>query len=454
MTIIILLSLSAVSAAEIEDNPSPLSANENNDVLKAPGDGTFKNLRDDINNQLVNDPQNVKLDKNYTFSDSDLQGPIPIEPNSGIDISASCTIDGQNNYVDGNHLSRIFTISGDNVVLKNIKFLNANHTAVWLTGSNCIIDNCTFANNSINGSVDYHGGGAIYWRGTGGKVINSVFNNNSVIDGDDKHARGGSIFWTGDDGNVSYCNFTDDYSKKHSASISWGSPMEQIIPENGYVYRCNFERGATLYNGAALNSNSKKFKLIECNFTNNTAVHSPIVIEDDAVNSLVSHCNFIGNKVIYDDTYPADTGEFSATGALEVQAPNATVEYCNFINNTAIETVSAPNGYYVGALKVDGGSHYTNVSYCNFINNSATHYAGAIEWQGTYGTLKHSNFTNNSATEGYAGAVYWRDSGSNGTVLYSDFTNNSADGDGGAIYWEGASGTVFGSNISLITSLK
>ena len=448
MAIIILLSLSAVSAAEIEDNPSPLSANENNDVLKAPGDGTFKDLRDDINTQLANDPQNVKLDKNYTFSDSDLQGPNPIEPTSGIVIAVPCTIDGQNNYVDGNHLSRIFTISGDNVVLKNIKFLNANHTAVWLTGSNCIIDNCTFANNSINGSVDTHGGGAIYWKGTGGKVINSVFNNNSVIDGDDKFARGGSIFWTGDDGNVSYCNFTDDYSKKHSASISWGSPMEQIIPENGYVYRCNFERGATLYNGAALNSNSKKFKLIECNFTNNTAVHSPIVIEDDAVNSLVSHCNFIGNKVIYDDTYPADTGEFSATGALEVQAPSASVEYCNFINNTAIETVSAPNGYYVGALKVDGGSHYTNVSYCNFINNSATHYAGAIEWQGTYGTLKHSNFTNNSATEGYAGAVYWRDSGSNGTVLYSDFTNNSADGDGGAIYWEGASGTVFGSNFT------
>ena len=56
----------------------------------------------------------VKLDKNYQYSNE-----TDTQFISGIEIK-SLTIDGQNHIINANHNARIFNVTGNNVILKNI----------------------------------------------------------------------------------------------------------------------------------------------------------------------------------------------------------------------------------------------------------------------------------------------------------------------------------------------
>lgn len=218
LTIIILLSVSAVSAADNGDSSDNLAAADNQNVIKAAGDGDFNDLKTDISGAYV------ELQRNYTY-DSLVQADPDFDPKTGVKIDHGCIIEGHGKYIDGRDVntgdsSRIFTINADNVVLKNIIFLNANHTAVKVTGANCVIDNCTFHDNIID--TDDSLGAAVYWTGNQGTISNSYFYNNIIAtDDDDEDDWGAAIFWTGDDGTVKYSNFTNN-SARVGTAISWG----------------------------------------------------------------------------------------------------------------------------------------------------------------------------------------------------------------------------------------
>jgi len=85
-----------------------------------------------------------------------------------------------------------------------------------------------------------------------------------------------------------------------------------------------------------------------------------------------------------------------------------------------------------------------------FKNAKTTGNGSAIYWTGANGTVENCNFENNTATSG--GAIYW--TGENGTVTNCDFTNNKADEYGGAISWNSNNGVVSNCNFNNNTATQ
>jgi hypothetical protein len=111
--------------------------------------GTFADLAQEINIALSTGNY-VQLTKDvYTYAGS----------GSVIDISKSCTIDGNSATIDmtGSDIS-VFKISAG-ITIKNLTIKNASNTAIVVDGNNCTVENCTFIdNNATNSSVIYVNG--------------------------------------------------------------------------------------------------------------------------------------------------------------------------------------------------------------------------------------------------------------------------------------------------------
>ena len=178
----------------------------------------------------------------------------------GILINKSITIDGQGHTIDGKDISRIFKILADNVVLKNIVFVNGKNIAQ----SNNLTDN---------------GGGAIYWQGSNGTLINCTFINNTAYSlifdnsfcNDEicvssryasvNYNRGGAIVWYGDNGKIIDCEFinndADNYISLTDKSVAWNTGAQPnyggalcLIGNNTYINNCRFVNNSAGYAGA------------------------------------------------------------------------------------------------------------------------------------------------------------------------------------------------------------
>ena len=446
MSIIILLSISVVSAADNETE-NALGVTDQQ-ILRADSPGTFEELANDIQGSGI-----IELSRNYTYNGGN--DPFLIE------IDHSVTINGVGNIVlDANGAAGIFNITANDVILNNITFVNATQHAVYVGGNNCEINNSIFYNNSID---QYNSGAAIYWAGERGTVSNSYFYNNAVkSDDDDKMDLGGAIFWAGNYGTVRYCNFTNNKARNGGA-ISWGYYGEnkttgdyyKLMPEYGVVDHCNFDNNTAYYHGASILACGPYFTIKESNFTNSTGVFSAVLITTPAHDSNISYCNFEDNTAIFHDYFKM--GNYVGSAALEVDGFSTTIEYCNFTNNNAyggyywywdgVDWVQGDVSSFSGAVKVDGNAEDTVMDNCNFDDNTAQTY-GAVEWLAINGIIKYSNFTNNKATDGQAGAVQWSGSAEHGTVMESKFIDNNAAYTGGAIYWEAIDGKVLNSNFT------
>ena len=200
------------------------------------------------------------LDRNYKFTSGF---------NKGILISKSITIDGAGHTLDGNQLSRIFNITADNVIIKNVHFKNGNAIgrffsdidigggAIYWSGDNGYLFNCSFVNNAgygiednpfeygeiyidDKGNIMYsyrmmpmgaktNEGGAIVWSGNKGTVDKCLFKNNGV----GYPNSGGAICWKGDFGKVIGSEFYSNNAWSGSA-ICW-------VGEHGSISSSNFE---------------------------------------------------------------------------------------------------------------------------------------------------------------------------------------------------------------------
>ena len=108
---------------------------------------TFSDLETAINNAQEGDT--IVLNSNITNDYRNYQY-YPMTINKAI------TIEGQGYTIDGASQSAIFSISGSNVVLNNITFINAYGNswtyragAIYGTGSNVNITNCNFIDNVL-----------------------------------------------------------------------------------------------------------------------------------------------------------------------------------------------------------------------------------------------------------------------------------------------------------------
>ena len=238
------LIISTVNAADLNDNNLTHSIDEVISNDSAVQQHSFFDLSEKINETPEN--QTLTLTEDYKYVDED---------NHGIVISKSITIDGAGHTIDGNHSSRIFNITADNVVLKNINFVNGNALgkyfasdvgggAIYWSGANGQVIDCNFTNNSGRGIEDdpfdkeetivtedgqimhvirirpmgarINEGGAITWRGDNGTVTSCIFKENHVGYPD----GGGAICWRGNDGQIIDSIFSDNGAWVGSA-VEW-----------------------------------------------------------------------------------------------------------------------------------------------------------------------------------------------------------------------------------------
>ena len=131
---LIFLSISVVSA---QDNAtSEIDLSENTTILEVEADdrlnvemnksdlkgstSTFTDLQNIINKAPIGGTITLNKDYTYVFGDN------------AIIINKPLTIDGKNHVLNGRLATRIFWIGGDQVTLKNIRFINAKNIILFL----------------------------------------------------------------------------------------------------------------------------------------------------------------------------------------------------------------------------------------------------------------------------------------------------------------------------------
>lgn len=431
---IFIVSLFAVSAVSAHENASTdvgSVGNAANGIVngnmlaetpkEAPSSNpkTFTDLNITINS---NNESEIYLNESYVY-DSNLDSIF----NEGITVNRSVIIYGNGHSIDGNGSARIFSVTNSNIVFKDIVFINAkranNGGAIYWNGDNGEVLNCSFLNCS-----SAYTGGAIYWNGDNGSVLNCSFFNCSTNVGGSIYINkcmnatvagcsflggsvisgGGAIYQYQGYGNVLNCNFGNCHADSTGGAIVWYS-------DEGTISNCSFLNCTSNYGGAIRGSGVNGF-ISNSSFVNCSVNDDGGAISWQASNGAVSRCSFVNCS--------ADNG-----GAIRWTGSNGFVCKSNFTN------CSAKNG---GAIDWNGEDVFS----CSFLNCSAN-FGGAIYVIGKHSGVFNCSFENSSA--GYSGgAIVWN--GDYGNLSACNFKNCSANGYGGAISWDGDNGIMTNSN--------
>ena len=196
----------------------------------------FTTLQDIIAHYYLYDPYHYDdgefhITKDVAFSsvnDGSLIGGVVI---SGDNL----VISGDGHSIDGKNLARIFDIQAKNVTIKNLKIINGfscENGGGILSQKPCLIENCTFINNSANN------GGAVYFAAEG-TVVGSDFNNNT--------AQNGAALYFENGGAVDGSVFIGNQAQKGGAIFS---TVDNNLFVNGSEFYYNYAKsGSAVYVG-------------------------------------------------------------------------------------------------------------------------------------------------------------------------------------------------------------
>ena len=456
-----IFSVSASDNAGISnDNLTNMESNTYDDIkvsnqnfddgkLNAGNEYTFDDLQSKIDGAYVSGVLNLDAGDFYNNTNS-----------KAITISQTLIINGNGATISG---ATSFTVTGGNVVLKNIKYINSQHI-IW-NGANGTLDKCSFVNNSA------YDGGAVYWNANNGTLMNCSFVNNaarnyagavywnanngtlmncSFVNNNAKF-KGGAVYWKGDYGVLGNCTFINSSSR--GSITDYGGGAIFWVGVNGTLSHCSFVNNSEWGNGAVhwLGVNGT---VLYCSFVNNTALnYTTAALDMEGSNSIVKFCSFVGNKspgsgsaltmtfvkvVLSNCSFINNEAGYYGAAIFCDGFTGVIIENCSFVNNTAKE--------YGGAVHISRGSTIHNVVMrnCYFVNNVAGRRGGAVHWLGVNGILYNCTFINSSCLEYSSpfyggGAVYW--DRENGTLMNCSFVNNSGYY-GGAVYWGGTKGVI------------
>ena len=254
----------------------------------------------------------VILKNNYSYN-SDFDSKY----SEGIEINKSLTIDGNGFTIDCKNSANVFKVLSDNVVLRNISFINANGGSskiISWQGANGSVENCNFIGNYMSFEL-------IHWNGANGSVSNSNFANN--------HAKSfGLILWDGVGGKITDSSFTNNNASVDGI-ICWRA-------NNGLVDNSSF-----------INNGDYNYSLTQAR----------IVLDYDANCYQVNPYSNPMIRSMY----------FYNGGAINWKGSNGVISNSFFLNNSA---------YDGGAVYLKGN----NISFINssFFNNSAVNEGGAV----------------------------------------------------------------------------
>ncbi|MBF4469554.1 MAG: hypothetical protein ISP01_09140 [Methanobrevibacter arboriphilus] len=419
---------------------------------------TSGGIKDAISN--VNSGDTIFLDSGIYTGDN----------NTKIGINKSITLQGNGSVdtviIDAQKNGRIFTINSNNITFINITFFNGSVTgnnggAISNTNfANITFINCKFINNTATSN-----GGAIYNSGNNFAVINCTFTNNEAN-------GGGAFFTSGDNSTIINSTFINNTAGVNAGAISYGSVDNFKIINSIFINNTARETG-----GAIVGMHTHVSTIINCTFTNNSVTNNYSSISGQYAagaiyafdNNLLTIINstFNNNSATRGNLGWFYGGAIYIIGTVSAEN-NLTIINTNFTNNTALVGGAIESYFVVGvnknnmnifnssftnnkALISDGGAIRTGsgnltISNSNFINNTAENGDGGAIWIGSSNlTISNSNFINNTATNG-GGAII--NSGGNLRIDYSTFTNNNAT-NGGAIINIGGNSRI---NASTFTS--
>ena len=477
-------------SGEIDEDTTPIGEVENQKLGETVSGDNFTSIQDAINS--ASSGSTIFLDgKTYKATstiDVDKDG-ITIIGGSSADDDAVATLDGEGRI-------QIMKVTASNVVIKGIKFINAEVSgtggAILWSAANGVLKDSTFINNhatknggaiywdNVNASVEKchfenntaSGDGAataaaIYFNGTNATIKDSKFINNtanyggavhidkdnSQVDGcifDNNHAvyrEAGALRWFGSYGKLTNSKFTNNTAANHAGAL-------YLHTANINITRCSFKGSVATSNGGAIYSNAANVLVSDSNFTGNMAVHGGAILFNKAectVNNCIFSSNIAekyagaimfdtnsANSRLFNSKFENNVAENNIGGAIQWKSINGVASSCEFINNFAAQTS--------GALRVEGINF--NLTNSNFTGNRAGGSdAGAVYWTSKGGELKNCNFVNNTAT-GNGGALYILSSVGEFTLSNSRFTKNTAKTYGGAVVSYNSDGKIIGCNFT------
>lgn len=447
---------------------------DNENVLSVDNDGTNVNGQTDSND--LRDNENTINITSKTFSElrneiksaeegstlfllTDCSCESGFSSVDGIGIQKQLTIDGNGHTINSKNTARTFFIDADNVVLKNIKFINGNREGdsggtLLIRASNTVIENCTFENSKANyggaiyinektkadnkvltgtkinnckfesNSATNKSGGAIYANSNGNTITNSKFTNNKATE------MGGAIHIAGDEKNIKKNHkiinntFTSNRADKEAGAL--GIMYASIAQVEGNTFTKNsaglIAGGADFYKGSG------------CTFKNN------IFDGNTAAGNLggalrLSITSYATASIIENNDFKNNNAKENG-GALYSDSDKATYTKNTFYNNK----VTSKSG---GAIFINGKSNV--ISYNSIDKCSAAFKGGAIFIKSNSNKIMNNNITNCHAGDG-GGAIYVMGSGT--TISDNNIKNNDADSLGGAIQIDGSKTTIKSNEIS------
>ena len=365
----LIMSMGLVSA---QDN---LTDTIQTDISPTDEIGSFEELENDITNANGT----LEITKDY-INDDYLEG---------IEIARdNLVINGNNHTIDGNGQS-IFSITGSNITINNLVFVNAYYDdkggAIRNTGT-IALNNVTFINNGADIA-----GGAIFNMGTM-DLHDAVFINNSA------GACAGAIY------TKFIMGFYDSLFINNSAGDFGGAVVVfGDASSSGCVFINN---GAAESGGALYVYTLSNLDLNNASFVNNgvDAFGGAICVEGMAA---LNNVSFVDNSAE------------NSGGAIYVFVDGVVgLNNVSFVDNNAEESG--------GAFSNDGMADLNNVS---FVDNGAGKVGGAFYNKGT-ADLNNASFVNNSARK-YGGVFYNEEMVA---LNNASFVDNCAEDSGAAIY--------------------
>lgn len=292
LAIIILLSLSAVSAADNETDDAVAIAQMDDGLREDTSDYESEVLEADNSREVLSDTPGTFMDlaTDITGDYVELTRDYAYDPRIDIGqvtIRSPKTIDGKGHTINGNGLTGIFCISSSYVSLINITFVNANNHAIYVDNdvSGFYVYSSSFYNNTDSGN-----GGAIYWLGNDGGIYNCYFENNSA------NGYGGAVCFG------SYVDYIESYNNafiKNSAKSGGAIYLEK---SNLYIVNHTFESNTADDEGGAIYSNGF-ISMSSSYFNGNNATKGSAIFKTYDSEILIEDTEFgrnrAGSKKIY-----------------------------------------------------------------------------------------------------------------------------------------------------------
>ena len=304
-----------------------------------------------------------------------------------------------------------------------------NHGSVYLHLTECILQTCTFHNNTINGQ--YGIGGALYISDSNITVLHCLFKENTAT------YSGGAIAMQKTRGSFVNCTFESNSAKSLLNKKTVGGAISSGGRSNITVQESLFKENTATYAGGAIHMQKTRGSFVNCTFEKNSLkglsdkdLSGGAIYSTDCLNITVQQSLFKENTATY------------IGGAIHMQKTRGSFANCTFERNSAKSLLNKKTGG--GAISSRDRSNIT-VQESLFKENTATFSGGAIDMLKTRGSFVNCTFEKNSLKglsdkNSFGGAISSRDR-SNITVQESLFKENTETYSGGAIHMQKTRGS-------------